>query len=62
MIDIQPTHPTFHSEEERDYVMQRYHDVISSFGGKTSNDAQSRSSAATDVNLRQQGADVERTD
>src|SRR5258708_6203725 len=24
------------SDQERDYFMQRYHDVISSFGGKTS--------------------------
>src|SRR5439155_23949573 len=27
---------------ERDYFMQRYHDVISSFGGKTSYDADNR--------------------
>src|SRR5436190_11607964 len=25
-----------HTDQERDYFMQRYHDVISSFGGKTS--------------------------
>src|SRR5436305_11802226 len=28
-----------HTDQERDYFMQRYHDVISSFGGKTSYDA-----------------------
>src|SRR5256886_15252455 len=27
------------TDQERDYFMQRYHDVISSFGGKTSYDA-----------------------
>src|SRR5438094_10497856 len=31
-----------HTDQERDYFMQRYHDVISSFGGKTSYDADNR--------------------
>src|SRR5438552_10466405 len=31
-----------HTDQERDYFMQLYHDVISSFGGKTSYDADNR--------------------
>src|SRR5260370_29721785 len=33
------SYANLHTDQERDYFMQRYHDVISSFGGKTSYDA-----------------------
>src|SRR5690349_22134165 len=32
------TYAHLHTDQERDYFMQRYHDVISSFVGKTSYD------------------------
>src|SRR2546429_1642638 len=36
---VQAAYANLHTDQERDYFMQRYHDVISSFGGKTSYDA-----------------------
>src|SRR5439155_21621663 len=36
------SYANLHTDQERDYFMQRYHDVISSFGGKTSYDADNR--------------------
>src|SRR5262245_25311454 len=33
---LQAAYANLHTDQERDYFMQRYHDVISSFGGKTS--------------------------
>src|SRR5262245_64511515 len=36
---LQAAYANLHTDQERDYFMQRYHDVISSFGGKTSYDA-----------------------
>src|SRR5580765_8860009 len=44
-IDIMGLHAayaTLHTDQERDYFMQRYHDVLSSFRGKTSYDADNR--------------------
>src|SRR5205085_2434894 len=44
-IDLMGLHAAYanlHTDQERDYFMQRYHDVISSFGGKTSYDADNR--------------------
>src|SRR5205809_7215302 len=44
-IDIMGLHAAYanlHTDQERDYFMQRYHDVISSFGAKTSYDADNR--------------------
>src|SRR5205807_9941334 len=44
-IDIMGLHAAYanlRTDQERDYFMQRYHDVISSFGGKTSYDADNR--------------------
>src|SRR5207248_1083401 len=36
IMGLQAAYANLHSDQERDYFMQRYHDVISSFGGKTS--------------------------
>src|SRR5437868_5627365 len=36
---LQAAYATVHTHQVRDYCMQRYHDVISSFGGKTSYDS-----------------------
>src|SRR4051794_41038828 len=50
------------TDEERDYFMQRYHDVISSFGGKTSYDADNRPLLVMRSNLWASGYDVDGTD
>src|SRR5207245_11115181 len=50
------------SDQERDYFMQRYHDVISSFGGKTSYDADNRPLLVMRSNLWASGYDVDGTD
>src|SRR5947207_15907329 len=42
IIGLQAAYANLHTDQERDYFMQRYHDVISSFGGKTSYDADNR--------------------
>src|SRR4051812_49462670 len=55
-----PAEPLFRSE--RDYFMQRYHDVISSFGGKTSYDADNRPLLVMRSNLWASGYDVDGTD
>src|SRR6516165_4724750 len=39
IMGLQAAYANLHTDQERDYFMQRYHDVISSFGGKTSYDA-----------------------
>src|SRR6185312_16563432 len=46
----------------RDYFMQRYHDVISSFGGKTSYDADNRPLLVMRSNLSASAYDVDGTD
>src|SRR5207244_4695502 len=51
-----------HTDQERDYFMQRYHDVISSFGGKTSYDADNRPLLVMRSNLWASGYDVDGTD
>src|SRR5205807_3476932 len=56
-----PAEPLFRSQE-RDYFMQRYHDVISSFGGKTSYDADNRPLLVMRSNLWASGYDVDGTD
>src|SRR5204862_6228703 len=38
IMGLQAAYANLHTDQERDYFMQRYHDVISSFGGKTSYD------------------------
>src|SRR5690606_41311310 len=60
-----PSFPTRRSsdlDQERDYFMQRYHDVISSFGGKTSYDADNRPLLVMRSNLWASGYDVDGTD
>src|SRR5258706_13882756 len=42
IMALQAAYANLHTDQERDYFMQRYHDVISSFGGKTSYDADNR--------------------
>src|SRR2546427_166201 len=42
IMSLQAAYVNLHTDQERDYFMQRYHDVISSFGGKTSYDADNR--------------------
>src|SRR5207247_9798239 len=42
IMGLQAAYANLHTDQERDYFMQRYHDVISSFGGKTSYDADNR--------------------
>src|SRR5439155_24574501 len=54
--------PILHTDQERDYFMQRYHDVISSFGGKTSYDADNRPLLVMRSNLWASGYDVDGTD
>src|SRR5699024_3528070 len=51
-----------HTDQERDYFMQRYHDVISSFGGKTSYDADNRPLLVMRSNLWASVYDVDGTD
>src|SRR5205807_10117526 len=51
-----------HTDQERDYFMQRYHDVISSFGGKTSYDADNRPLLVMRSNLWASGYDVDGID
>src|SRR5437870_12927850 len=64
-IDIMVLHAAYailHTDEERDYFMQRYYDVISSFGGKTSYDADNRPLLVMRSNLWASGYDVDGTD
>src|SRR5258705_10535862 len=64
-IDIMPlqaAYATLHSDQERDYFMQCYHDVISSFGGKTSYDADIRLLLVMRSNLWPSGYDVDGPD
>src|SRR5579872_3177337 len=42
IMGLQAAYANLHTDQERDYFMQRYHDVISSFGGKTSYDSDNR--------------------
>src|SRR5699024_1345834 len=59
---MEATYANLHTEQERDYFMQRYHDVISSFGGKTSYDADNRPLLVMRSNLWASGYDVDGTD
>src|SRR5256885_217812 len=51
-----------HTDQERDYFMQRYHDVLSSFGGQTSYDADNRPFLDMRSTLWASGYDVGGTD
>src|SRR5579884_2166077 len=62
MPDRTEANPNLHTDQERDYFMQCYHDVISSFGGKTSYDADNRPLLVMRSNLWASGYDVDGTD
>src|SRR5256885_2039074 len=61
-MGLQAAYANLHTDQERDYFMQRYHDVISSFGGKTSYDADNRPLLVMSSNLWASGYDVDGTD
>src|SRR5690554_5301896 len=42
IMGLQAAYANLYTDQERDYFMQRYHDVISSFGGNTSYVADNR--------------------
>src|SRR4051812_50064766 len=62
IMGLQAAYANLHTDQERDYFMQRYHDVISSFGGKTSYDADNRPLLVMRSNLWESGYDVDGTD
>src|SRR5204862_7102057 len=62
IIGLQAAYAHLHTDQERDYSMQRYHDVISSFGGKTSYDADNRPLLGMRSSLWASGYDVDGTD
>src|SRR2546430_2651498 len=55
IMGLQAAYANLHTDQERDYFMQRYDDVISSFGGKTSYDADNRSLLVMRSNLGASG-------
>src|SRR5262249_34862644 len=62
IMRLQAAYAKLHTDQERDYFMQRYHDGISSFGGKTSYDADNRPLLVMRSNLWASGYDVDGTD
>src|SRR5438552_16879388 len=62
IMGLQAAYANLHTDQERDYFMQRYHDVISSFGSKTSYDADNRPLLVRRSNLWASGDDVDGTD
>src|SRR5256885_1847052 len=62
IMGLQAAYANLHTDQERDYFMQRYHDVISLFGGKTSYDADNRPLLVMRSNLWASGYDVDGTD
>src|SRR5207244_4297692 len=46
IMGLQAAYANLHTDQVRDYFIQRYHDVISSFGGKTFYDADDRKSGS----------------
>src|SRR5438128_5656431 len=62
IMGLQAAYANLHTDQERDYFMQRYHDVISSFGGKTSYNADNRPLLVMRSNLLASGYDVDGTD
>src|SRR5256886_15457858 len=55
-------YPNLHTDQGRDYFMQRYHDAISSLRGKTSYDAANRPLLVMRANIWAAGYDVDGTD
>src|SRR5260221_681291 len=62
IMGLQAAYANLHTDEERDYFMQRYHNFISSFGGKTSYNADNRPLLVMHSNLWASGYDVDGTD
>src|SRR5256884_219648 len=62
IMGLQAAYANLHTDQERDYFMQRYHDVISSYGGKPSYDADNRPLLVMRSNLWASGYDVDGTD
>src|SRR5256884_435208 len=62
IMRLQAGYANLHTDQERDYFLHRYHDVISSFGGNTSYDADNRPLLVMRSNLRASGYDVDGTD
>src|SRR2546422_4263561 len=62
IMGLQAAYANLHTDQERDYFMQRYHDVISSFGCKPSYDADIRPLLVMRSNLWASGYDVDGTD
>src|SRR5437868_15057158 len=62
IMGLQAAYANLHTDQQRDYFMQRYHDVISSFGGKTSYDVYNRPLLVMRSNLWASGYDVHVTD
>lgn len=62
IMGLQAAYAKLHTDQERDYFMQRYRDVISSFGGKTSYDADNRPLLLMRSNFWASGYDVDGTD
>src|SRR5205085_4421194 len=52
IMGLQAAYANLHTDQERDYFMQRYHDVISSFGGKTRSEERFSRNAETDLVCR----------
>src|SRR5258708_38599627 len=62
IMGLQAAYANSHTYQERDYFMQRYHDVISSFGGKTAYDAHNLPLLVMRSNLWASRYDVDGTD
>src|SRR5258708_32495194 len=62
IMGLQAAYANLHTDQELDYFMQRYHDVISSVGGKTSYDADNRPFLVMRSNLCASRYDVGGTD
>src|SRR2546430_1983203 len=62
IMGLQAAYANLHPDQEGDYFMQRYDDVISSFGGKTSYDADNRPLLVMRSNLWASGYAVDGTD
>src|SRR5258707_14667965 len=60
-MGVQAAYANCHNEQERDYFIQGYHDVISSFGGKTSYYADNRPLLVMRSYLWASGYDVDGT-
>src|SRR5262245_65606110 len=62
IMGLQATYANLHTDQERDYFMQRYHDVLSSFGGKPSYDADNRPLLVMRAQLWAYSKDVDGSD